>query len=131
MKDRLQNMVKKLGWEKTAKVVDGSNNLKKLSGIKTPMDFLNLFNNLDVVESEENLNWTLFRYKKHNNLMIYDRKSKDVYISYANIWLVLRDSFGLNHTEIEQLTKEWLDEVYNLRGITTFLFSRISVQVVG
>ena len=51
--------------------------------------------------------------------MIYDKKNNEVYINYNEIWSVLQSNFGLNYSEIEQLTKEWLSEVYNLRGITT------------
>ena len=123
IQEKLQSMIKKLGWNQTSKAVGGSKNLKKLSGIKTPMDFLNLFNDLDVVESEEKPNWTLFRYKKGHNLMVYDRGNKIVFLDYDKIWLVLRVDFGLNFTEPQHLIKEWLDEVYNLRGIITSSFS--------
>jgi hypothetical protein len=121
IQEKLQKMVKKLGWNQTSKAVGGSENLKKLSGIKTPIDFLNLFNDLDVVQSEERPILTLFRYKKHNNLMVYNRESNDVFISYYGIWFVLESHFNLNRIEIKELTKEWLVEVYNLRGITTKL----------
>jgi hypothetical protein len=123
IQEKLQKLVKKLGWEQTTKVVNGSDNLKKLSGIKSPIDFLNLFNDLDVVESEEKPNWTLFRYKKGHNLMVYDRGNKIVFLDYDKIWLVLRVDFGLNFTEPQHLIKEWLVEVYNLRGIITSSFS--------
>jgi hypothetical protein len=123
IQEKLQKLVKKLGWEQTTKVVNGSDNLKKLSGIKSPIDFLNLFNDLDVVESETDPNWTLFRYKKGHNLMVYDRGNKIVFLDYDKIWLVLRVDFGLNFTEPQHLIKEWLVEVYNLRGIITSSFS--------
>jgi hypothetical protein len=51
--------------------------------------------------------------------MVYDRKKEIVYLDYDKIWLVLRDDFGLNLTDTQQLIKEWLGEVYNLSGITT------------
>jgi hypothetical protein len=50
--------------------------------------------------------------------MIYDRKNGYVYINYDEIWSVLEDKFGLNYGEIQELTRVWLDEVYNLRGVT-------------
>jgi hypothetical protein len=74
---------------------------------------------MDVAQSEQNPDWTLFRYEPKKNLMVYDKKNKTVYINYYEIWLVLEDHFGLNYTEIQELTKTWLDEVHNLRGITT------------
>jgi hypothetical protein len=119
LKQSLKDQVKEFGWKDTAELVNGSENLKKLSVIKTPIDFLNLYNDLDVVQSEERPILTLFRYKKHNNLMVYDRKKEIVYLDYDKIWLVLRDDFGLNLTDTQQLIKEWLGEVYNLSGITT------------
>ena len=119
IQEKLQKMVKKLGWNQTSKAVGGSKNLKKLSGIKTPIDFLNLFNDLDVVQSEEKPNWTLFRYKKGHNLMVYDRKSKIVCLNYYEIWFVLEDHFDLKNSEIRQLTEGWLGEVYNLSRTTT------------
>jgi hypothetical protein len=77
-----------------------------------------LFNDLESVQSEEEPNWVLYRYKKGHNFMIYDRKNGYVYINYDEIWSVLEDKFGLYYSEIQRLTKIWLDEVYNLRGVT-------------
>ena len=52
----------------------------------------------------------------------YVREIEDgyVYIDYDDIWSVLEEHFGLKYSEIQELTKMWLGEVYNLRGITTF-----------
>jgi hypothetical protein len=50
--------------------------------------------------------------------MVYNRENDYVYINYDEIWSVLGDKFGLNYSEIQDLTKRWLDEVYNLRGVT-------------
>jgi hypothetical protein len=90
------------------------------------MDFLHLFDDLDLVQSEEDSDWTLFQYKPKQNLMIYDRKKEFVYIDYDEIWSILLLDFGLNSAETQDLTKKWLGEVYNLKGITT-LFSMISI----
>ena len=95
------------------------------------MDFLHLFDDLDVVQSEEKENLTLFRYKKGNNLMAYDRKSKEVYISTYDIWSFLDNKFDLTYPVIQGVTKRWLGEVYNLRGITTYFDYFIKTQNVG
>jgi hypothetical protein len=118
-KDSLIDMIKYDGWKSAAELVGGVKNLKNLTGIGTPMEFLNLFNDLDVVQSKQEPHLTLYRYEEGNNIMIYDRKNGDVYINNNKIWSFLKEGFGLNHSEIQEITEEWLSEVYNLRGVTT------------
>jgi hypothetical protein len=119
LKVLLKQVIKSKGIELAFKSVNGPVNFFKILDINTPMDFLHLFDDLDQVQSEEYPNFTLFRYKPKHNLMIYDEINDIVYINYIDVWSVLKEQFGLSHTEIRVLTKEWLDEVYNLRGITT------------
>ena len=119
VKTKLQNMVKTMGWKPASIAVGGSENLVKLVFNNNPMNFLNMFNDIDVVQSEEKSDLTLFRYEKGNNMMIYNKKNKYVYINYDVIWSFLEDVFGLKYVEIQELTKDWLGETYNLRGITT------------
>ena len=116
-KDSLIDMIKDEGWDSATELVGGSKNLIKLIGVSTPMEFLHLFDDLDIVQSEEKPDSTLFRYKPEHNIMIFDRKNRIVYTDYDNIWSVLEDGFDLNKSEIYELTKEWLSEVYNLRSI--------------
>ena len=118
-KSKLEKMIKSYGLEIAGKAVGGIDNLFKILNINTPMDFLHLFDDMDVVQSEEKPDWTLFRYKPKQNLMIYNRENNYVYISHSEIWSVLEEHFELNYTEIKELTEMWLGEVYNLRGITT------------
>ena len=117
--NKLEIILKDKGTEKTIKLLGGWENFCKVFDIESPMDFLHLFDDLEQVQSEEYENYTLFRYKKGNNYIIYDRKDEEVYISYYEIWLFLEDKFGLDDYEIKSLTEGWLDEVYNLRGVTT------------
>jgi len=119
LKQSLLDNIKEYGVEDTMSLVGDFNNLSQLLNINSPMDFLHLFDDLDIVQSKERKNWTLFGYKPKHNLMIYDRKNGYVYINYFDIWSVLEVKFGLNHSEIRLLTQEWLSEVYNLRGVTT------------
>ena len=114
----LFDIIKEDGWQTASELVGGIKNLKKLTGIETPIDFLNIFTDLDVVQREEIPDWTLFRYEKGNNVMVYDRKSDIIYINYDVIWSFLEKGFDLEYSEIQQLTEEWLSEVYNLRGVT-------------
>jgi len=118
IKTKIHEYVKKYGLEKCREIF-GDKVLFTIGFSNDPMEFLNLFNDLDVVQSIEQEDWTLFRYEKGKNLMIYNRKSDYVYINYNQIWSVLENDFGLNYDETQQLTKEWLGIVYNLRGVTT------------
>ena len=120
LRQDLIQQIKEDGWKSASELVGGYENLKKLVGFKTPMDFLHLFDDLNVVQSEENPDWTLFKYEKRNKLMVYNRKSDIVYINYNKIWRGLEIVFfELNDFEIQELTQEWLYEVYDLRGVTT------------
>ncbi len=119
LRQDLIQQIKEDGWKETSEFVGGRVNLKKLVGIESPIDFLNLFNDLDVIDSEENPNLTLFRYEIGNNLMVHDDEFDFVYINYGKIWSFLEKVFGLDYAEIQELTQEWLGEVYDLRGVYT------------
>ena len=129
-KDNLIQMIKDDDIRSASEMVGGFKNLSKVLIIDTPMDFLHLFDDLGIVQSKEKKDCTLFRYKPKHNLMIYDRKNEVVHINYYEIWSVLEVKFGLNYSEIEQLTKDWLSEVYNLRGVTTLKASFAMIQFV-
>ena len=116
----LIDMIKEDGWKSASELVGGYENLKKLVGFKTPMDFLHLFDDLNVINSEEKPYLTLFRYEIGNKLMVYNSVNNVVYINYNKIWRGLEIVFfELNDFEIQELTQEWLYEVYDLRGVTT------------
>ena len=121
IKSKIHEYVKKYGIEK-CKQIFGDKVLFTIGFNNDPMEFLNLFNDLDVVQSIEEKGWTLFRYEKGKNLMVYDRKNEDVYINYDQIWSVLQNNFGLNYDETQQVTEEWVGVVYNLRGVTTLVW---------
>ena len=124
-RDTIKLSLKELGTKLTIDNVGGWDTFCKVMNIEGPMDFLHLFDDMEVVQSEEKEHWKLFRYKKGHNLMIYDRKSKEVYIRYDDIWGFLKDKFDLTNPVILKVTKKWLGEVYNLRGVTTETFKNV------
>ena len=118
-KDTIKLSLNEFGTESTIDNVGGWDNFCNVMNIEGSIDFLHLFDDLDVVQSDKKENFTLFRYKKGDNLMIYDRISEEVYISTYDIWSFLDDKFDLTYSVIQGVTKKWLGEVYNLREITT------------
>jgi len=129
LKQSLKQQIKDFGIKDTAELVNGFDNLIEILNIDSPMKFLNLFDDLDVVQSEMDPDWTLFRYKPKHNLMVHNRKNKIVYINYEEIWKPLLDA-GFFDPDIKELTKEWLSSVYNLRGVTTERFYQASPWLV-
>jgi hypothetical protein len=51
-------------------------------------------------------------------IFYYNKKNGYVGISYDKIWSFLESFFGLEYKEIQDLTKEWVEEHYKL-GVTT------------
>jgi hypothetical protein len=117
LKQNLKQQVKEFGWKGTAELVNGSENLLELMHINNPMDFLNLYNDLDVFDSEK---FILFGRRENEELITYYKTHKDVYIDYNQIWLVLEEGFGLRYDETQSLIETWLGDIYNLRGIKVY-----------
>ena len=122
--------IKKNNWESASKMVNGIENLIELLNIKTPKDYLNLFNDLNVVLSEENSNLILFRYKRGYNIMLYNKNTNIVYISNYKIWSFLEQNFGLKNFKIKEIIKSWLSEVYNLRGVTIKELRQLGIDMI-
>jgi hypothetical protein len=114
IKSKIHEYVKKYGFEKSREIF-GDKVLLTIGFNNDPMEFLNLFNDLDVVQSEDFPNqYMLFRYEEGKNLMVYDRKNDLIYINYNQIWSVLRKDFNLTHSGIVQTIMNWLSESYGL-----------------
>ena len=113
LKVLLKQVIKSKGLDSAIKNVNGIDNLFRILDINSSLDFLNLFNDMDVVQSEEAPNFTLFRYKPKHNLMVsLGKEGYDLDIDYR-IWEVLVDNFGLEYDEVQELTTEWLSDAYN------------------
>jgi hypothetical protein len=130
VKDDLIQSIKDEGWDNTTELVGGDKNLAKLAFNNNPMDFLHMFDDLDVVESEENKwgNWMLYRYIPRRNIIAYDTKRKNICFNLA-IWWALTNGFGIeSYDEILSLVGEWSYEVYGLRDFNSVNFGLESAE---
>ena len=61
--------------------------------------------------------------KDRKPLFYYYQDSKNGYvcINYDRIWVFFESIFGLNTLQTQEILKVWLEETYNLRGVTPWL----------
>jgi hypothetical protein len=66
---------------------------------------------------------TFYVDKDRKPLFFYYQDSKNgyVYVNYERIWVFFESIFGLNYSDSQEIVKVWLEETYNLRGVTPFL----------
>ena len=59
-------------------------------------------------------------YMKGNDILFeYNKKNGIINIDYKRIWSLLDRVFGMEYEQIQEVTKKWLEEHYNLRVTTT------------
>lgn len=129
-RDNIIQMIKEQGWFDVSEYVGGDKNLAKLAFNNNPMDFLHMFDDLNVFESEENKwgNWMLYRYIPRQNIIAYDTTRKNICFNLA-IWWALTHGFGIeSYDEILSLVGEWSYEVYGLRDFNSVNFGLESTE---
>jgi hypothetical protein len=91
---------------------------KDIEPMKPEMEFLkDNFGNLNKVIKDNKI-YYVDSERKPLFMYFQDSENRRVYINYVRIWSVLEKDFGLNNAEIKGLIKRWLEETYNLRGLT-------------
>jgi hypothetical protein len=121
IKDLFQKMVKEDGWE-LAKIRVSEKHLVKLGFNNDPMEFLNMYNDLDIIPNKVFKRLELptiiyFKNKTGDNIGVYDLINNQIYINFVKIWNILRVSFKLNHEETQELIKIWIDNNYNIKNV--------------
>jgi hypothetical protein len=53
-----------------------------------------------------------------------DSKNGYVFINYERIWQLLESIFDMEYEQIRDILKIWLEETYNLRGVTPHIALR-------
>ena len=87
------------------------------------------YGDLEPYETEEYSDYIFYR-KDKEIIFGYNKKNGYVYVNYDEIWSFLEGMFGMEYEQIQDITKEWVEERYNLRVTTTFL-KRLIWQVLG
>jgi hypothetical protein len=132
MKERIRNILKEESLKKTLidmvqeggvysaeGLVGGVENLLEILNIETPMEYLYLFNDLEMVKDPEWPNLILFKNKSKHNIMLYILKQEEIYIHMELVWYFLMNYFNMTYYEIQNLTKEWLSDIYDIKFVNT------------
>jgi len=72
----------------------------------------------------------IFYMKDGKFIFEYNKKNGYVFISYGIIWSFLETYFGLEYEEIQDITKEWVEEQFKSEVTTTEVLNRINSRKV-
>jgi hypothetical protein len=61
----------------------------------------------------------IFYLKGKKIIFDYNKENKIVFVNYNEIWSFLKMFFNMNTKQIQQLTKIWVEEHYNLKVFAT------------
>ena len=122
LKNILIDMVKNEGIKSVENYVGGFQNLKDLIDVHTSEEFLNLFSDLERVESEENPDIFLYRYKKGKNVIVVDERDDDmrnvyVYLNYYLIYgplAIFKES--VLYSDKVRVLKRWLKNTFDIES---------------
>ena len=125
--NKIETILKKNGTRRVYRILGRSGeNFRKVFNIETPMDFLHLFDDLDVVQSQKDKNLTLFRYKEGHNYMVLDEtlENKKVFVNYEYLVWFLETTFELDYrTECVDVITKWLEESFNITDVEPILYT--------
>jgi len=111
---KVKSMVNKYGFEETIRLFDNNKDIIRRAYMDNPSSFLNQFNDLIPVEKDDKI----FYVDKDRLQLFYYYPDGRVYINYDRIWMFFEGVIGLNRSDIEYIINNWLEETYNLVGLT-------------
>lgn len=76
------------------------------------------FNNLERVRSGLYQAYYVDSGRKPFIMYYPNEDTGSVWVNTQRIWTVLKKDFGLKYRESQELIKKWLEEDYNLKGLT-------------
>jgi hypothetical protein len=86
---------------------------------KIVINYLNKkFGDLKPYETDQYPDYIFFM-KDKQVIFEYNKENGRVYISYDDIWSFLERIFSMEYKQIQEVTKLWVEEHYNLRVTTT------------
>jgi hypothetical protein len=66
---------------------------------------------------------SIFYFKDKKLYMEHALKNEEIVIDFDTMWADLRNIFGVNDVDIDNIIKKWVEETYNIRNVTPRLLS--------
>ena len=129
-KETIQNKIKEEGWNKLLKY-NNPNLILSRGFDNNPFEFLNLYNDVEMVISQTSSNIMLFRKKPNDNLMVFNLLTKKMYINNTELWMILEDLFKLTPEQTESIIKVWLDKTFNISDANPVRNYNPKLMVIG
>ena len=125
-KDALINMIKEDGWLSISDMVGGSDNLKRLSEIDTPMKYLNLFDDLDSMTDSLRPSWKMFFYNENDPIMMLISNTNEGEKAYMSVEFMktFSTAFDLTTEDSKEYIKNWLSNSYGYEVDTSNIIVR-------
>ncbi len=114
---KIKSMINKFGFKETIRLFDNNSEIIKRAYIDNPLTYLNQFNDLTPIEKDNKIYYV----DKDRNPLFYYYPNKEngyVYINHGRIWKFFSKVIGLEYSEIQDIIKNWLEETYNIEGLT-------------
>ena len=115
--ERVKSIVNKYGIEQAIEMVVGGPDTIRNAYQNNPESYLDQFNDLTQIEKGDKI---FYIDKDGNHLFYYypNKKNGYVYINFYKIWMFFYEVIGMERDEIQGIIKDWLEETYNLIGLT-------------
>lgn len=120
--DVLKKHVLKYGWEDVAERIGGFDVLYKHAFNNDYNGFLNLYNNLDLVNIKDEDD--IFKYVDEggNIILVYDEFTESVHVSHNLIWSFFsHNGLKFHYDKVENILMEWIKTNYNIDNVRTVL----------
>ena len=128
--DKIKSVIYKHGISKSIDIIVGGIDTIKQIYNNNPSEFLNQFNDLTIVETDDKI---VYVDKDRLPLFYYYPDEIDGYVSinYDRIWMFFSDVIGLKYSEIQTIINNWLEEIYNIIDLIPLKGQFSSASPVG
>jgi len=113
-RSKLINIIKNISLDAAINTVSTEKNLIRILDVNTPMELLNIFDDLKPVQSLDHKWMILYRYKPGHNIFVYDKIKNEVYF-YYKLWGIMRSYFDLDYFDVQEIFMKWIKQTYGLK----------------